>query len=219
MFDLAHYIDDTSKLRHLFGDLEPWELTESAEVLITDALSNFPFDNWIRREGALIHQSASVSTAAFLSGPVIVGPKATVSAGVTLRAGAWLGEGVSIGPHCEIKSSYVCRGSRIAHLNYVGNSVVGADVNVEAGAVVANHWNERVMSAITLYVGGESIVTGVSKFGAVIGDRSRIGANAVTSPGTVLAAGSVVGRLELVDQSQLRANQAVRSHSGAKDQR
>jgi acetyltransferase-like isoleucine patch superfamily enzyme len=38
------------------------------------------------------------------------------------------------------------------------------------------------------------------KFGALIGDHCRIGANAVLSPGTILKPGTVVPRLALVDQ-------------------
>jgi acetyltransferase-like isoleucine patch superfamily enzyme len=49
-------------------------------------------------------------------------------------------------------------------------------------------------------VGKRLVATGVDKFGALIGDASRIGANAVTTPGTILPPGSVVRRLQLVDQ-------------------
>ena len=47
---------------------------------------------------------------------------------------------------------------------------------------------------------GQLIETGVTKFGALVGDDCKIGANAVLSPGTILAKGTVVGRLQLVDQ-------------------
>jgi hypothetical protein len=40
----------------------------------------------------------------------------------------------------------------------------------------------------------------VTKFGALVGDHSKIGANAVLSPGTILLPESVVRRLELVEQ-------------------
>jgi acetyltransferase-like isoleucine patch superfamily enzyme len=81
---------------------------------------------------------------------------------------------------------------------------VGAGVNVEAGAVVANHYNERTDKEIRVYIRGQQIRTGVNKFGAVIGDHCRLGANAVLSPGTILEPNAVVGRLALI-------NQAVRS--------
>jgi hypothetical protein len=40
----------------------------------------------------------------------------------------------------------------------------------------------------------------VTKFGALVGDHSKIGANAVLSPGSILKPESVVKRLELIEQ-------------------
>ena len=117
-----------------------------------------------------------------------------------LRGGVFLDRGVTIGPACEVKSTIVLDSSRLAHLCFVGDSVVGSDVNLEAGVVVANHVNERPDQKIAIHIGGESIPTGVLKFGALIGDHSRIGANAVLSPGTVLPPHTVVARLGLIDQ-------------------
>jgi len=43
-------------------------------------------------------------------------------------------------------------------------------------------------------------VTHAVQFGAVVGDRSRIGANAVLAPGTILTSDSIVPRLASIDQ-------------------
>lgn len=64
---------------------------------------------------------------------------------------------------------------------------VGVRVNVEAGAVVCNFRNEDAGSPRM-------------KFGALVGDDSRIGANAVLAPGTILIRRTIVARLTLVDQ-------------------
>jgi acetyltransferase-like isoleucine patch superfamily enzyme len=70
----------------------------------------------------------------------------------------------------------------------------------EAGAVLANHFNERRDKQVSVWLDGQVVPTGLTKFGALIGDGCRIGANAVTSPGTLLPPGNVVPRLGLVDQ-------------------
>jgi acetyltransferase-like isoleucine patch superfamily enzyme len=101
-----------------------------------------------------------------------------------------------------VKSSYLFRGVKLAHFNFVGDSVIGADTNIEAGAVIANHRNEWRDPRIVLVYGPRRIETGATKFGAIIGDRSRIGANAVLAPGTLLPPDSLVPRLALVDQHQ-----------------
>src|SRR5262249_52825454 len=105
-----------------------------------------------------------------------------------------------IGPNAELKTSFLFRGAKLAHLNFVGDSILGEAVNVEAGAVIANRRNECEDRRIRIRVGRDVIDTGVETFGALVGDRSRIGANAVVAPGALLAPDSVVPRLALVDQ-------------------
>jgi acetyltransferase-like isoleucine patch superfamily enzyme len=75
---------------------------------------------------------------------------------------------------------------------------------MEAGSVIANHYNERQDKNIFVFSHGKSYATGVEKFGALVGDHTKVGANAVLSPGTILQRNSVVGRLALVDQSANR---------------
>jgi len=89
----------------------------------------------------------------------------------------------------------------IAHLAYVGNSVLGSGVNIEAGAVLANHWNERGGEDVRVRCDGRLLRTGVRKFGALVADGVCIGADAVTSPGTLLPPGAIVPRLGLVAQT------------------
>lgn len=90
--------------------------------------------------------------------------------------------------------------SAIAHFNYIGNSLIGENVNFEAGSICANHFNERIDQIISVKFNGETIITNSEKFGSLVGDNSRIGANAVLSPGTILNKNSMVKRLELVEQ-------------------
>jgi bifunctional N-acetylglucosamine-1-phosphate-uridyltransferase/glucosamine-1-phosphate-acetyltransferase GlmU-like protein len=101
-----------------------------------------------------------------------------------------------------VKSSVICAGSSVAHFNYIGNSLIGSFVNFEAGAVVANHHNDRADKRIFVKTGNGQIVdTGTTKFGALVGDRCKIGANSVLSPGTLLLPDAIVKRLTLIEQS------------------
>ena len=112
----------------------------------------------------------------------------------------FLDNNVRIGPSSEIKSSIICAETAIAHLNYIGNSIVGQNVNFEAGSIAANHYNERSNKRILVKWNDEVIDIEVEKFGAVVGDNSKIGANGVLSPGTILPKNSIVKRLELIEQ-------------------
>lgn len=82
-------------------------------------------------------------------------------------------------------------------------AVIGHDVNIEAGAILANHYNERADDTVYVHHRGERICTELHKFGSVVGDGCRIGANAVLSPGTLLLPKTIVKRLELVEQDPL----------------
>jgi bifunctional N-acetylglucosamine-1-phosphate-uridyltransferase/glucosamine-1-phosphate-acetyltransferase GlmU-like protein len=123
-----------------------------------------------------------------------------VAAHAYLRGGVILSENCTIGPGSEIKSSIIGRNSALAHFNFVGDSMIGSEVNFEAGAVIANHFNERKDKTIFIKCGAKIYKLPVQKFGALIGDRCRIGANAVLSPGTILDRETVVKRLALIEQ-------------------
>ncbi len=180
----------------------PWQVTAQAVALVEEWLRTLG-DDYRVRDGVAIHRTATVEEGVVLKGPVVVSAGCFLAAHAYLRGGVFLDEGVTVGPGCEVKSSFLFQKAALAHFNFVGDSLVGAGVNLEAGAVTANHYNERAHKDIAVQVGGQVFGTGVQKFGALIGDGSRLGANAVTSPGTILPPGSVVGRLELVEQVKL----------------
>ena len=80
------------------------------------------------------------------------------------------------------------------------SGLVGSGVNLEAGSIVCNYRNERTAKEIWVRLGATLHGTGCEKFGALLGDNCRIGANAVVAPGALLDPGTVVGRAALCDQ-------------------
>ena len=177
----------------------PWEMSAHAVEAVRAVLKSLGAEFATVGEVA-VHRGAIVEAGAVIRGPAVVSDGCVVAAHAYLREGVFLDREVRVGPSCEVKASFIFRRSALAHLNYVGNSLIGARVNLEAGAVLANHFNEREDKRISVVVGGRLVSTGAEKFGAVVGDGSRIGANAVTAPGTLLVPRSIVRRLELVEQ-------------------
>lgn len=177
----------------------PWVATQVAEALVTAALSRLP-DGYRREGDVAVHCSATVETGAVVKGPAMIGARCLVAAGAYLRGGVWLDEDVIVGPGSELKTSFMFRGSKLAHFNFVGDSLLGERVNLEAGSIIANYRNEKTDKAIRLRLDGRVIDTGCDKFGAILGDGVRIGANAVVAPGAVLRPDTLVPRLGLVDQ-------------------
>ena len=156
--------------------------------------------SYVVHNNVAIHQTAVVEQGAILKGPAIIGPHCFIAANAYLRGGVYLDNSVVIGPGCEVKTSIIMSHSHLAHFNFVGDSIIGRNVNFEAGAIVCNHWNERVDKQIKFICNADIIESGIEKFGALIGDGCKIGANAVLSPGTILPKTTIVKRLELIEQ-------------------
>jgi len=98
-----------------------------------------------------------------------------------LRPGAHIGERARIGNFVEVKQSRIGRGSKANHLAYIGDAVVGEEVNIGAGTITCNY-------------------DGVRKHETRIGDRAFIGTNtSLVAPVTIgegahIGAGSVITR-------------------------
>jgi UDP-N-acetylglucosamine diphosphorylase / glucose-1-phosphate thymidylyltransferase / UDP-N-acetylgalactosamine diphosphorylase / glucosamine-1-phosphate N-acetyltransferase / galactosamine-1-phosphate N-acetyltransferase len=180
--------------------LAPWRATQAAPEIIAAMLAALSGEFTVR-DNIAIHASSTVEAGAVLKGPILIGPRSFVAAGAYLRGGVWLEGDNIIGPCCEAKTIFMFSHTKIAHLSFVGDSVLGHEVNVEAGAMIANYRNEKKDKAIAFNFKGQRIITGVDKFGAMLADGVRIGANAVVAPGAILDKGEKVGRLQLIDQS------------------
>ena len=185
-----------------FADIHesPWDVVGNIEELLRQQITSLD-SSYQRIDELAVHHSARIEAGAIIKGPAIIGPNCFIAAGAYLRGGVYLEQDCIIGPSSELKTSFMFAGSKLAHMNFVGDSIIGADVNIEAGVVIANHRSERDDRNIRIVYHGQVIDTGVSKFGALVGDGSRIGANAVIAPGALLEPASIVGRLQLIDQS------------------
>ena len=190
----------TSPLQE-FADRPPWELTRDAVEIVEQLLRHLG-EGYGASANIAAHHTAVIEEGAIVKGPAIIGPDCFIAAGAYVRGGCWLEGACVLGPGAELKSSFVFKGTKLAHFNFVGDSILGRAVNLEAGAVIANYRNEVPAAAISFMHKGTRIETGVDKFGALVGDGVKIGANAVVAPGAFIAPGTVVPRLALLDQRE-----------------
>ena len=73
-----------------------------------------------------------------LRGPLIVGDGSEIRTGAYLRGGVVLGAGCVVGAHTEVKRAILLDGAHAPHQNYVGDSILGRDVNLGAGTILSN---------------------------------------------------------------------------------
>jgi NDP-sugar pyrophosphorylase family protein len=197
---LCDYIQDFSHSPLApWSDLSPWELVTQAPAVVRQLLSQLDPQAYDIHDDIAVHRTATVEPGAVLKGPLVIGAHCFIASGAYLRGGCWVDEHCIFGPGAELKTSFVFSGSKLAHFNFVGDSVLGHGVNLEAGSIVANYRNERADKEVQVRIDGRLQRTGCDKFGALLGDRCRVGANGVLAPGAVLEPGSVVGRGQVFD--------------------
>lgn len=136
-----------------------------------------------------IAAGCSIEPGAVIIGPVVIDHGVTIRTGAYIRQNVVLAEGSLVGAHSEIKGSILLPGAKAPHQAYVGDSVLGRDVNLGAGTICSNVKN--VGRDISFSVGGEVVHTGLKKFGAVLGDGCKTGCNTVLNPGVLMGPGSI----------------------------
>lgn len=131
-----------------------------------------------------------VEQGAVLKGPAWIGENCHVRSGCYVRENVIVGDAVVMGNSCEFKNCILCDEAQVPHFNYVGDSILGYRAHLGAGVILSNVKLDHEEIAVAAADG--VIATGLTKFGAVIGDRTEIGCNAVINPGAVIGRDSII---------------------------
>ena len=171
----------------------PWELLAATEwkldSLDREVAGDVDADATLRGD-VRVEAGAVVEPGVVIEGPAHIGADCHIGPNAYIRGATSLGPGVRVGHGVEVKNSVVMAGSAIPHLTYLGDSVLGRNVNLGAGTIVANlrHDGENVQ----LTVKGDRVDTGRRKFGVVCGDEVKTGVNCSLNPGVTLGTGVTV---------------------------
>jgi NDP-sugar pyrophosphorylase family protein len=125
-----------------------------------------------------------VEQGAVLKGPAWIGANCHIRSGCYVRENVIVGDGVVMGNSCEFKNCILFDEAQVPHFNYVGDSILGFRAHLGAGVILSNVKLDH--SEIHVSAADGDIATGLTKFGAIVGDRTEIGCNAVINPGAVL---------------------------------
>jgi UDP-N-acetylglucosamine diphosphorylase / glucose-1-phosphate thymidylyltransferase / UDP-N-acetylgalactosamine diphosphorylase / glucosamine-1-phosphate N-acetyltransferase / galactosamine-1-phosphate N-acetyltransferase len=137
-----------------------------------------------------IGKGSVVEPGAYIQGPCMIGPNSIIRHGAYLRGNILTGEGCVIGHDTEIKNSILLDRVCAAHFNYVGDSILGNEVNLGAGTKCANLRLDH--APVFISYEGQKIATELRKFGLIAGDGAQVGCNCVTNPGTLLGRKSLL---------------------------
>jgi len=124
----------------------------------------------------------------------VIGEACQIGPYAYLRPGTVLAHGVKVGDFVEIKNSKIDEGSKVPHLSYIGDSIVGKKVNIGAGTITCNYDGEKKHRTI---IGDNSFVGSNTNFVAPV----QIGQNAVIGAGSTITKDVPDGALA-VERSQ-----------------
>lgn len=158
------------------------EMLENAAVIMPGA--------FLFNEQIIIGPGTIVEPGAFIKGPVVIGSHSEIRQGAYIRGECIVGSRCVVGHTTEMKGSILLDGAKAAHFAYVGDSILGRDVNLGAGTKLANL--KMIPGSITVTIDKKRFDTGRRKLGAILGDHTETGCNSVTSPGTLMGPSSIV---------------------------
>lgn len=153
-------------------------------------LGNVSSGAHLEGEQITIEEGATVEHGAFIKGPCYISKGTEVRHGAYLRGNVFVGQNCVVGHSTEVKHSIFLDGAKAGHFNYIGDSILGNNINLGAGTKLANL--KMMPGTVKLKVEGLALDTELKKFGAILGDFTETGCNSVLNPGTVLAPKSLV---------------------------
>ncbi|MFC7047249.1 bifunctional sugar-1-phosphate nucleotidylyltransferase/acetyltransferase [Halobacteriaceae archaeon GCM10025711] len=160
-----------------------WKLAELDRDLAGDVSEDAHVEGTV-----VVEPGATVEPGVVIEGPAIVRSGASVGPNAYVRGATYVGPDARVGHAVEVKNSVLMAGAHVSHLSYVGDSVLGRDVNFGAGTTVANLRHDG--DAVELTVKGERVSTGRRKFGVVVGDGAKTAINTSLNAGVTLSGGA-----------------------------
>jgi bifunctional UDP-N-acetylglucosamine pyrophosphorylase/glucosamine-1-phosphate N-acetyltransferase len=144
-----------------------------------------PDNTWIDAR-AQIGQDTVIEPFTYIHGEVKIGKDCRIGPFAHLRHGTVLKNDVVLGVHTEVKNSTLADGVRARHHSYIGDAMVGQNVNFGAGSITANFDGEKVNNTNigdNCYIGSGSVLIAPLE----LKDGSNV------SAGTVVLQGSMSG--------------------------
>ena len=190
-FNLSHF--EYSDIFH--NEEHVWNVIKKISSYLNNIFENKLKGNYA--ENIWVGENVSIDPTARIEGPAIILDHAKIGFNALVRGNVIIDKHAVVGTSCEVKNSILLNTCKAAHFNYVSDSILGNEVRLGAGAVIVNKRVDR--GNVTIKTGnGQRIDTELKKFGSIIGDKSRIGANAVINPGTIIGKNTFVYPLESV---------------------
>lgn len=175
------------------------ELSKAERIIRNRALKKFleggvtivdPFSTYID-SSCVIGKDTVIKPFTVIEENVKIGENCTIGPFTRLRPGTKLSNEVEIGNFVEVTRSNIDSGTKIRHHSYIGDSVIGKDVNIGAGTITANYDGKKKNK--TIIKDGAFIGSGTIFVAPVtVGKRAITGAGSVVTKKTKVPDNSIV---------------------------
>lgn len=175
----------------------PWNLLEANKLILDELPDSVLIIKGTMEPGSVVKNRVGIGegtiirSGVYLKGPILIGKNCDIGPNSYIRDHTVICDNVRIGHACEIKASLVMDDTRIPHLSYIGDSIIGRNVNLAAGTITANLKMDKTTVKATIKE--ERIDTMRRKLGAIIGDNSQTGIGTTLMPGVVIGMNCAIG--------------------------
>ncbi len=175
--------------------MKPWETSIVPSTVHLDANVNI---KGIVQFGENVH----VSSGTTIVGPCYIGDNVYIGNSALIRKNSSIGPNCKIGYGTEIKNAVLFGNSTVGRLSFIGDSVLGENVQLGSNTVTVNY---NTLGDPIFYHSKEEdpIDTKLAKLGAFIGDESKVGTGHRIAPGTPIEPGKTIPDLISISQTTL----------------
>jgi len=171
----------------------PWEILQANRIILdswteSSIAKSAVMESNVTIQGVVnIEEDVVIKAGAVLEGPCSIGKGTYIGNNSLVRSYTSIGSKCAVGYGVELKNCVVLDNSGIGRLSFVGDSVIGENVDIGAGCMTVN----RTVDWQKVHVknGKSSFPSGLVKLGAFVGDDVTIGAGNIIQPGTVVSQG------------------------------
>lgn len=172
-----------------------WDLLATKNLLMKSLVGRIDSNAKISKsaeidDNVIIESGAQILEGAKIKGPAYIGKNAKIGTNSLIRNGSDLEDGVSIGAFTEIKNSILMEGTTI-HSGFVGDSIIGENCKIGSAFTTANRKIDR--KNIQAVVKDRRVDTGLTSFGAIIGNNVKMGIKVSIMPGVIIGNNVTIG--------------------------
>lgn len=156
-----------------------WDMFEANEMKVDQLLEKERSEN-----NVMLGEAVEIKPGVHIEGKVIIGDGSVIGPNCYIRDTTSIGRNCRIGNGVEIKNCIIMDNSKVPHLSYIGDSIIGEHCNIGAGTISGNLRHDR--KNVKVLVKGKVVESDRHKIGFFAADFTKTGVGTMIYPGMKL---------------------------------